>query len=252
MNRRDIELLSAYLDGELKTSDSTRLETRLKTDPELASVLNDLRVTRTLLRRLPTRKAPRNFTLTRKMVGQNPPLPRAFPVFRLATMVATLLLFFSFGVNFVGTQLASQAPAYGMGGGGGGGAESYAAQEAPAATEEPVAAAPMAPAAESQAMDATATEAPPAAALVPMGTEVPPTEEELRVMDTPASKNGAEDNAAGQDQLPALAEPPLSSRQAQTPAPLVASVWQIVLAVVAVLGLLLMWLTRQLSARRWK
>ena len=76
MNRRDTEKLSAYLDGELKPSDSTKLEARLKTDPELASVLNDIRATRTLLRKLPSRKAPRNFTLTRKMVGQNPPLPR--------------------------------------------------------------------------------------------------------------------------------------------------------------------------------
>jgi len=249
MNRRDIELLSAYLDGELKASESTRLETRLKTDPELASVFNDLRATRTLLRRLPTRKAPRNFTLTRKMVGQNPPLPRAFPVFRLATMVATLLLFFSFGVNFVGTQLASQAPAYGMGGGGGGGdVESYAAQEAPAATEEP-AAAPMAPAAEAQPMDATSQE--PSAALVPQGTEVSPTED-MRVMDTPAAKNGAEESTLGQDQLPPAPVEPVPSRDLQTSAPLVSSIWQIGLAIVAALGLLLMWLTRQLSARRWK
>src|SRR5512139_2880757 len=78
MNNRDIELLSAYLDGELKPSHSIKLEARLKTDPELASVLNDLRVTRTLLRKLPSRKAPRNFTLTRKMVGLNPPLPRTY------------------------------------------------------------------------------------------------------------------------------------------------------------------------------
>ena len=134
MKPRDLELLSAYLDGQLNPSESTRLETRLKTDPELASVLTDLRAARTLLRKLPVRKAPRNFTLTRKMVGQNPPLPRAYPWFRFTTALATLLFVFSFGLNTVGRQMASQAP-LGMGGGGSPeeSTELFSAQEAPAA-----------------------------------------------------------------------------------------------------------------------
>ena len=64
-NFRDIETLSAYIDGQLNAADAARLETRLKTDPELASVMNDLRAARGILRKLPARKAPRNFTLTR-------------------------------------------------------------------------------------------------------------------------------------------------------------------------------------------
>lgn len=234
MNRRDLELLSAYLDGELKPADSTRLETRLKTDLELVSALNDLRATRTLLRRLPSRKAPRNFTLTRKMVGLNPPLPRSYPAFRLATLVATLLLFFSFGVNFVGMQMASQVP-YGMGGGGGAAdTELYSVQEAPA--EEPAAAAP-------------APEEP-SVALVPQGTVLPPSEEDsTRIMETPSAKDSGTENAAGQDQPPAMEEP---LPQPQPRAPLVSSAWQIGLLVVAFLGVLLMGLMRQSSARRWK
>ncbi|HXD10381.1 MAG TPA: hypothetical protein VN653_09990, partial [Anaerolineales bacterium] len=141
MNQHDLELLSAYLDGQLKPSDITRLEARFQSDPQLVSVLNDLRSTRNLLRKLPARRAPRNFTLTRKMVGQNPPLPRAFPIFRFATTLATLLFVFSFGVNSFGRQLAAQAPIFGRGGGGGA-ADSVAAPyavesfatEAPAAT----------------------------------------------------------------------------------------------------------------------
>ncbi|HXQ33737.1 MAG TPA: hypothetical protein VN843_06980, partial [Anaerolineales bacterium] len=116
MNRRDIELLSAYLDGQLKPSDSARLESRLKSDPELVAVMDDLRAARNLLRRLPQRRAPRNFTLTRKMVGQNPPMPRAYPFFRFATTLATLLLFFTFGLNFLAPQLAA-VPGVGFGGG---------------------------------------------------------------------------------------------------------------------------------------
>lgn len=234
MNRRDLELLSAYLDGELKSSDSMRLESRLKTDPELAFVLNDLRATRTLLRKLPSRRAPRNFTLTRKMVGQNPPLPRTYPIFRLATAVATLLLFLSFGVNFVGTQMASQVP-YGMGGGGGAAdTELYSVQEAP--LEEPAAAAP-------------APEEP-SVALVPPGTALPPSEgDSTRIMETPFAKESGVENVPGLDQPPAESEP---LPQPQSQSPLVPSVWQIGLLVAAVVGTLLMGLMRQFSARRWK
>jgi anti-sigma factor RsiW len=117
MNQRDLELLSSYLDGQLSPSDVTRLEARLKTDPQLASVLKDLRATRSLLRRLPQRRAPRNFTLTRKMVGLNPPLPRAYPFFRFASALATLMFVFSFGLNSVGRLTATQTYGYGMGGG---------------------------------------------------------------------------------------------------------------------------------------
>ncbi len=230
MNRRDIELLSAYLDGELRSSDSARLESRLKTDPELASVLSDLRATRTLLRKLPSRKAPRNFTLTRKMVGQNPPLPRTYPIFRFATAVATLMFFFSFGVNFMGTQLAAQVPAFGMGGGGGGEVESFAAQEAPAAA---------APAEE------------PSVALVPQGTEVSPSEDPARIMETPTAKDGAPENSASPDQ-PQVQEDALPSSEVQGRPQLVSSAWQIGLLVVAALSALLMGLLRQASARRWK
>lgn len=233
MNRRDLELLSAYLDGELKSSDSMQLESRLKTDPELASVLNDLRATRTLLRKLPSRRAPRNFTLTRKMVGQNPPLPRTYPIFRLATTVATLLLFLSFGVNFVGMQMASQVP-YGMGGGGGAAdTELYSVQEAP--LEESAAA----PAPEE-----------PSVALVPPGTALPPSEgDSTRIMETPFAKEGGVENVPGLDQ-PAAESEPLPQPQSQSP--LVPSVWQIGLLVLAVLGTLLMGLIKQSSARRWK
>src|SRR5512138_2555760 len=132
MKQRDIELLSSYLDGQLSSSDAARLEARLLTDRELRSVLRDLRSTRSALRQLPLRKAPRNFTLTPKMVGKNPPLPRAYPAFRFTTALATVLLFFSLGANFLVPQMASSPLAYGKGGGGA--PDVYSAQ-APAATE---------------------------------------------------------------------------------------------------------------------
>jgi hypothetical protein len=124
---RDVELLSTYLDGQLGRSESVRLETRLESEPELRAVLNDLRHSRGLLRRLPSRRAPRNFTLSPRMAGLRPPAPRAFGALRFATALATFLLVASVAVNALAPLAAARqayAPAYGMGGGGGGPADS--------------------------------------------------------------------------------------------------------------------------------
>lgn len=228
MKRHDIELLSAYLDGELKRSDLAKTESRLKSDPEFESAMKDLRATRTLLRRLPTRKAPRNFTLTREMVGQNPPLPRIYPIFRLATVVATLLFFFSIGVNSFGAQMASQDYAYGMGGGGGG--DSFSEQQAPAFEE------PAAP--ESELYSSVPATEEPSVALAPsQAADAAPTEDASRSMGTEALKLAEAEGAVGLNQSPALLVPPT---------------WQITLVAIALAGLVLMVLMRQLSARRWQ
>jgi hypothetical protein len=134
---RDVEFLSAYLDGALDPAEAARLDARLRSDPDLRAVMEDLRTARGVLRKLPSRKAPRRFTLTPQMAGVKPPLPRAYPALRFATGLATLLLFFTFAVNAVGPiSLGAAAPApyaFGMGGGGGGGGEpDSAAEEAPA------------------------------------------------------------------------------------------------------------------------
>lgn len=227
MNQRDLELLSAYLDGELNPSDSARLEARLKTNPELVAVLDDLRAARTLLRKLPKRRAPRNFTLTRKMVGLNPPLPRSYPVFRFATVVATLLFFFTFGINTFAPQLM-QVPPLGIGGGGGGGGpeepELFAA--APAATEAPAAEAP-------------------AADLAPQSTVVPAGDDTARVEATSAAKEGETGMALEQNQLSGEAD-------GKTSSPIIPIAWQILFAVLAFAGTLLMVLMRRGSINRWK
>ncbi len=226
MNQRDLELLSSYLDGQLKPSDSARLEKRLASDPALRAVLDDLRSARGLLRQLPMRKAPRNFTLTPKMVGKNPPLPRSYPAFRFVTALASLMLFFTLGLNFVVPQIA-QTPAFGMGGGGA--PEVFSASEAPAvpefaATEEP------------------ATEDP-SILMVPAPTEtVAPAQDSAREVETPSEKQGVTNSA----DVPA--EPP-----AQTvPEPPVPPGWQIVLAAIALLGALGMVMMRQAAASRWR
>jgi anti-sigma factor RsiW len=220
MKPRDLELLSAYLDGQLTPSDSARLETRLKTDRELASVMDDLRTARGYLRQLPLRRAPRTFTLTRKMVGQNPPLPRAYPAFRIATALATLLFFLSYGLNFLAPQFGARQ-AYGMGGGGS--VETYSAEApVPAPTEAPV--------------------VPQLSAPVPTVTE-----EQDRLLETPSTKNGV---SPTQD-LYAQEPPQLPARVPATP-PLISIVWQYILLGIAILGGVFMLIMRQLSSRRWK
>lgn len=236
MKQRDLELLSSYLDGQLSPAEATRLESRLLVEPDLRSVLRDLRSSRTMLRQLPMRKAPRNFRLTPRMVGKNPPLPRAYPAFRFTSALATILLFLSFGLNFVRPQLlASQAPGFGMGGGGAPdlfSAESAPAAEMPAATEAP-------------------TEAPaeeePSIAMAPLPTmTLAPAEDTARAMETETAKNAATESAAVQDGLEQQLPEPSSPGFVISPA------LQWLLAGIALLSALIMGLMRQLSINRWR
>jgi len=252
MNFRDVELLSTYLDGQLNSSDSARLESRLKTDPELVTVMDDLRAARDTLRQLPTRRAPRNFTLTPKMAGVKPPLPRAYPVFRFASVLAALLFFLSYATNLVAPRLSAASAPYGYGVGGGGGCseeescatapafevapapqEPFAATEAPVATEAPALAITEAPAGtESLAM------APTQMAIAP--TEMPLTaEDSARVAETPSAKMGEPESTNG--------IPP----EVRNEAP-VSYIWLAGFAVVAILSALIAYLLRLSAIRKWR
>jgi anti-sigma factor RsiW len=142
----DMEILSAYLDGQLSSSDRTRLEKRIHTDENLAEALKALRHTRTLLLQTPHRRAPRNFTLTPKMAGIRAPVPRLVPVFSWASAVALLLFIFTLGTSLIG-QIASgtAAPMLAAAPSGLGGGPAAAATMAPALSA-PATAAPAVPA----------------------------------------------------------------------------------------------------------
>ena len=98
INERDFEQLSAYMDGQLAPAEQRRLEERLRARPDLQEALEDLRRTRALLRSAPRRRAPRNFTLTPAMVGEQAGRRKGgffsnlFPTLSFASAVATLLL----------------------------------------------------------------------------------------------------------------------------------------------------------------
>jgi hypothetical protein len=233
-NFRDIEQLSAYLDGQLSPSDSARLEARISADPELDSALRDIRSARGILRKLPARKAPRNFTLTRAMVGLKPPLPRAFSFFRFSTAFAAFLLMLTFAANsliprvgFGGAAAPMMAQeAYGIGGGGGCD-EPCLPPIVAAATEAPVAEAP------SMSMAPAPTE------LLPAGSE-----DAARVAETPTAAAPAAKEAGN---VPAAQDQPQVRNEAFIP-----SSWQIGLLGIVLISALIMFAMRQFAIRKWK
>jgi hypothetical protein len=242
---RDIEQLSSYLDGQLNPSESARLESRLAADTELASAFNDLRAARSILRKLPSRKAPRNFTLTRQMVGLKPPLPRSYAFFRFSTALATVLFVLTFAANALSQTplIGADGGAFATGRGGGGGASESAAApvEAPAAmsdaTEAPAAAAP---ALEMQPMptlsaDFAATEAPAAKSMV---TSTP------ELLAQPLSGNSIP------PEMPTETVPQEQSySQSQ---PLIPFTWQVVLFAFILVSGLTAFLLRRSASRKWK
>lgn len=101
MTEQDYELLSAYLDGELNSTEREALETRLMLDSALRDELEALRRTVALVRALPELRAPRNYTLDPAVYGRvaaAPPknmimFPRA-NVRRLLIAAASVMLAF--------------------------------------------------------------------------------------------------------------------------------------------------------------
>jgi len=94
ISMRDWEALSAYLDGQLTTKESTHLEARVKKEPELRHLLEVLSQTRAALHSQPKLRTPRNFTLTPEMAGIQPgarSAPNPYPLLRLASALATVL-----------------------------------------------------------------------------------------------------------------------------------------------------------------
>ncbi len=178
--QRDLEKLSAYIDGQLDDRQTQRLETRLRQEPELRRELESLRVTIRGLRDLPAPRAARHFTLTPEMVGQRQ-TQRAFPVLRFATALAGLAFIALVGLDGLqsmsASQFAARAPEMMQ--------EAEVAEDAFTLDEAPMAAAPAEePVGESEAMEVPAEES---------AEEEP----EALMMEAPESEQAP---AAGEDQ----------------------------------------------------
>lgn len=137
---RDLEELSAYLDGQLPAQAQAKFEARLRQDTTLQRAARELRATVDLVGSLPQVPPPRRFTLTPEMVGIKPRAP-SYPLFRLATAVATLGFLVTVGVD----ALSRATPASVM--------RAAAPQQAPSVLSEALAspAIGQAPSAETQA-----------------------------------------------------------------------------------------------------
>lgn len=106
--RRDIELLSSYLDGELPAREAEKLEQRLRAEPGLRLAFHELDETVRLLRELPHVEPMRNYTLTPEMAGLES-RTRAYPVLRLATALAALAFFVVMGLDALSGQVLDTA-----------------------------------------------------------------------------------------------------------------------------------------------
>jgi len=145
---RDILLISAFLDERLSDSEKERVKARVESDPLFNSTYREMAYTRRLLRALPQKRAPHNFTLSAAQVPATRRVPWLQPALSFVSIAAALLLVIVFSSSFLfGTSktaapvaMAPQAeqmslpvegtalttapaiinwnPAYGMGGGG--------------------------------------------------------------------------------------------------------------------------------------
>lgn len=109
LSQRDLERLSAYLDGELSERERAKLEARLEEERRLQGALEELQGAVGFMRRLPQIRPPRNYTLTPQVVGQRQSTWR-FPMLQFATAVAALLLVAVVGLD-AATSGAGMLPA---------------------------------------------------------------------------------------------------------------------------------------------
>ena len=115
---KDLEKLSAYLDGQLNPNELVDLQNRLSQDNLLRDELIQMRRTRAVIQSLPRRKAPRNFTISKDMVLAVRP-SASQPIFGFVSAVAILLLLvilvsdFLFIPDYIGMFSISKAPASG-------------------------------------------------------------------------------------------------------------------------------------------
>ena len=96
----DWQLLSAYLDNQLSDREKRQVDERLQTDQECCQTLDSLRRTSMLLRSLPVRRVPRNFTLSAQSLPKKL-IPSFIRVLRYSSAAAALLLVAAFALDIM-------------------------------------------------------------------------------------------------------------------------------------------------------
>jgi hypothetical protein len=105
LSTRDLELLSAYIDGELSARGLARLLPRLEREPGLKQALEEMNAVVQQLGALPEAPLPRSFTLTPEVAGIRS-RPRAYPVFQFATALAAIAFVALVGLDTVVGQFS--------------------------------------------------------------------------------------------------------------------------------------------------
>lgn len=91
LSSRELRILSAYLDSELSKKDQKRVERLLSDHPAASSSLENLRQVQNVIKLLPIRKVPRNFTILAEEANKSL-IPGMAGVLRYASAVSAALL----------------------------------------------------------------------------------------------------------------------------------------------------------------
>jgi hypothetical protein len=100
LSSRELQFLSAYLDGELSEKDQKRVERLLSVHPAAPPSLEKLRHVKSVLKLLPIHKVPRNFTISAEEVGRSQ-IPTLTGVLRYASAVSAVLLVVVLAIDFI-------------------------------------------------------------------------------------------------------------------------------------------------------
>jgi len=106
LSQRDLERLSAYLDGELNARQTARIEARLEREPLLRDALQELQQTAGLLRSMPQVTLPRHFALTPEMVESHKKR-YAYPALKLSSALVTAVFVLVIGIDVFGAAKGS-------------------------------------------------------------------------------------------------------------------------------------------------
>lgn len=100
LSSREWRLLSASLDGELSKKDQKRADRLLSYHPAAEPSIEKLRYVKTVLKLLPVRKVPRNFTVSAEEVGKSI-IPALAGALRYASAVSAALLAVVLAFDFI-------------------------------------------------------------------------------------------------------------------------------------------------------
>ena len=100
LSTQEWQLLSAYLDGQLTEKEKRQAEKLLTSRPDCQAALEELKRLQLLLRYLPVRRVPRNFTISAEAPAR-PRLPVFNLVLRVSSAVTAVLLGFALALDYL-------------------------------------------------------------------------------------------------------------------------------------------------------